>query len=80
LPQFRDVRCDWIGTGQLGFWGNKGAVAIRLKLFGKTFALINSHLPHGTDTSQYKQRLLSVDKIFNFIKFADLDKSILDHE
>lgn len=80
LPQLRDVRCDWIGTGQLGFWGNKGAVAIRLKLFGKTFALINSHLPHGTDTSQYKQRLLSIDKIFNCIKFADLDKSILDHD
>ena len=29
LPQIRDVRCDWIGTGHANFWGNKGAVAVR---------------------------------------------------
>lgn len=79
LPSIRDVRCDWIGTGHANFWGNKGAVAIRFSLYGRTLAVINTHLPHGTEESQFSKRISSVSTIFSNLNFESL-LPVLEHD
>jgi len=79
LPSIRDVRCDWIGTGHANFWGNKGAVAVRFRLYGKTLAVVNTHLPHGVEKSQFEKRITSIDAIFKNVTFRE-DLHLLQHD
>jgi len=79
LNQIRHVKSDWIGTGYANFWGNKGAVSIRLEINGRSLAIINTHLPHGTEKEQYQARLDSIPKIFSSLNFGNYS-SLLDHD
>jgi len=79
LPSIRDVRCDWIGTGHANFWGNKGAVTIRFRLYGKTIAFINTHLPHGVESAQFEKRIASVNSVFKNVTF-DGEMKLLEHD
>ncbi|EIE20020.1 DNase I-like protein, partial [Coccomyxa subellipsoidea C-169] len=47
LPQIRGVQVTAVGTGVMGFLGNKGAVAVRMRVFDTGVELINAHLSSG---------------------------------
>ncbi|KAI9290691.1 DNase I-like protein [Neoconidiobolus thromboides FSU 785] len=49
-----DISLDSAGVGIMGMMGNKGAVAIRIKLKDSYFCFINSHL--AADSSQVERR------------------------
>lgn len=44
LPLVKNVLTTYVKTGLAGYWGNKGAVSIRLDIDNYPIALINSHL------------------------------------
>lgn len=44
LLQLRDVEAEFTRTGLGGVWGNKGAVSIRLNMYGCGLAFVVSHL------------------------------------
>ncbi|XP_067010509.1 inositol polyphosphate 5-phosphatase K isoform X2 [Anabrus simplex] len=47
LLHLRDIETQYTKTGFGGMWGNKGAVSIRLSIYGCSVCLVNCHLtPH----------------------------------
>ncbi|PNF32338.1 Inositol polyphosphate 5-phosphatase K [Cryptotermes secundus] len=47
LLHLRDIETQYTRTGLGGMWGNKGAVTIRLSIYGCSVCLVNCHLtPH----------------------------------
>ncbi|KAL5356531.1 Endonuclease/exonuclease/phosphatase [Aspergillus floccosus] len=68
------VSCVNVGTGLLGYMGNKGAVAARL-LIGETTCLmfINSHLAAGADKSSLDRRNWDASQIIARAKFNPID-------
>jgi len=79
IGRIRHVKTDWIGTGYVNFWGNKGAVAIRLTLDQRQIAIVNTHLPHGVEEAQFQARLSSVDKIFENVTFNNF-MTLFEHD
>ncbi|KAH1493894.1 hypothetical protein LV164_004508 [Aspergillus fumigatus] len=63
-----------VGTGLLGYMGNKGAVATRLML-GETTCLVfvNSHLSAGSDKSSLERRNWDASQIVGRAKFDPID-------
>jgi len=57
LPQIKNVSTTSVGTGLMGYMGNKGAVTTRMVL-GETTRLvfINSHLAAGADKASLERR------------------------
>ncbi|KAA8625852.1 Phosphatidylinositol 5-phosphate phosphatase [Pyrenophora tritici-repentis] len=57
LPQIKNVSTTSVGTGLMGYMGNKGAVTTRIVL-GETTRLvfINSHLAAGADKASLERR------------------------
>ncbi|KAK7882809.1 hypothetical protein WMY93_028983 [Mugilogobius chulae] len=44
VPFIRDIRTTYTRTGLFGYWGNKGAVSVRLSFYGHTLCFLNCHL------------------------------------
>lgn len=44
LLNLRDVESEYTRTGLSGMWGNKGAVSIRISIYGCSLCFVNSHL------------------------------------
>ncbi|OQD74344.1 hypothetical protein PENDEC_c011G05611 [Penicillium decumbens] len=67
-----------VGTGLMGYMGNKGAVATRL-ILGETTKLVfvNSHLSAGSDKGSLDRRNWDASQIVSRIKFesADADRT-----
>ncbi|KAL7941347.1 DNase I-like protein [Trichoderma barbatum] len=63
-PTISNVSTQQVGTGLLGYFGNKGAVATRLVL-GETTKLlfVNSHLASGADMASLNRRCWDVGQI-----------------
>lgn len=63
-----------IGTGLMGYMGNKGGVATRLVL-GETTRLVfvNSHLAAGSDKSSLERRNWDASQILSRAKFQPVD-------
>ncbi|KAF9894070.1 hypothetical protein FE257_009043 [Aspergillus nanangensis] len=68
------VSCSNVGTGLLGYMGNKGAVAARL-LLGETTCLVfvNSHLAAGADKTSLDRRNWDASQIIARTKFEPVD-------
>ncbi|KAI9929890.1 hypothetical protein ASPWEDRAFT_35108 [Aspergillus wentii DTO 134E9] len=70
-----------VGTGMLGYMGNKGAVATRL-ILGETTSLVfvNCHLAAGSDKTSLERRNWDASQIFGRTKFdpIDLEKGLRD--
>ena len=47
LPHISEVATGAVGTGILGMMGNKGGVAVRLRLWDTAMCFVNSHLAAG---------------------------------
>lgn len=65
-----NVSTQQVGTGLLGYFGNKGAVAIRIVL-GETcrMVFVNSHLASGAGSSYLDRRCWDVGQIISKIQF-----------
>lgn len=68
------VSSTTVGTGLLGYMGNKGAVSTRLVL-GETTSMvfINSHLAAGSDKSSLERRNWDAAQILSRTKFGPVD-------
>ncbi|XKL59403.1 hypothetical protein PGB90_000419 [Kerria lacca] len=75
----RDMNAEQTKTGLMGFWGNKGAVTIRLQIYGCSVCLVNSHLaPHD---NAVKERVEDYNAILQGQKFNVKDTTtILFHD
>ncbi|KAI4130879.1 MAG: hypothetical protein LQ347_003208, partial [Umbilicaria vellea] len=69
-PTITSVSSTSVGTGVMGYMGNKGAVTTRIVL-GETTRLvfINCHLAAGTDKSMLERRNWDAKQILNRTKF-----------
>ncbi|KAF2811095.1 DNase I-like protein [Mytilinidion resinicola] len=75
-PEVKFVSTTSVGTGLMGYMGNKGAVTTRL-VVGETTRLvfINSHLAAGADKAALERRNWDVSQIISRTKF----EPIVDH-
>ena len=76
-PTITSVSCTSVGTGLMGYMGNKGAVAVRIVL-GETSRLVfvNCHLAAGADKSSLERRNWDAAQIASRTRFdptKDLD-------
>ncbi|KAL3283968.1 hypothetical protein HHI36_018139 [Cryptolaemus montrouzieri] len=44
LLNVREIESEYTRTGLSGIWGNKGAVSVRLSIYGCSLCFVNSHL------------------------------------
>jgi len=56
LPHIRGVQTASVGTGVLGLLGNKGAVAVRMRVYDTSVAFVNSHLSSGDNEGDALRR------------------------
>lgn len=63
LPAVRGVQALSVGTGILGLMGNKGAVAVRLRLHDSSLCIINSHLSSGEGPDSLQRRLYDYGEV-----------------
>jgi hypothetical protein len=69
-PTISNVSTKQVGTGLLGYFGNKGAVTTRLVLGETTrMAFVNCHLASGAGPSYLDRRCWDVDQILSKTKF-----------
>ncbi|KAI9805192.1 MAG: hypothetical protein M1825_001028 [Sarcosagium campestre] len=73
-PSISSVSVAHVGTGLMGYMGNKGAVAVRL-LLGETTRLVfvNCHLAAGTDRANLDRRNWDAGQIAQRLKFEPAD-------
>ena len=79
-PTITSVSTVSIGTGIMGYLGNKGAVATRIVL-GETTRLVfvNSHLASGTGGTNLERRCWDVSQILQRTKFDPINRGgVLD--
>ncbi|VEN34936.1 unnamed protein product [Callosobruchus maculatus] len=55
LLNLREIESEYTRTGFSGMWGNKGAVSIRLSIYGCSLCFVNSHL--SAHDNQLKDRI-----------------------
>ncbi|OJJ95280.1 hypothetical protein ASPACDRAFT_36521 [Aspergillus aculeatus ATCC 16872] len=72
--QVSSVSCTSVGTGLLGYMGNKGAVATRLVL-GETTCVVfvNCHLAAGSDKNSLERRNWDASQIVTRTRFEPID-------
>ena len=70
-PQIRSVSATSIGTGLMGYLGNKGAVSVRM-LVGETtkMCFINCHLAAGADQAALARRNWDTNQILSRTRFS----------
>lgn len=72
-PHIKEVSTTSVGTGLMGYMGNKGAVTARLVL-GETTRLvfINSHLAAGADKAALERRNWDANQITSRTRFSPI--------
>lgn len=75
VENISSVSSATVGTGLLGYMGNKGAVSTRL-LLGETTSLVfvNSHLAAGSDKGSLERRNWDAAQILSRTKFDAIDR------
>ncbi|CAK0784059.1 hypothetical protein CVIRNUC_007262 [Coccomyxa viridis] len=56
LPYIRGVQATSVGTGVMGYFGNKGAVAVRMRVYDTGISLVNCHLSSGQNEGDSLRR------------------------
>lgn len=74
VENISSISSSTVGTGLLGYMGNKGAVSTRLVL-GETTSLVfvNSHLAAGSDKGSLDRRNWDAAQVLSRTKFEPLD-------
>ncbi|XP_018326027.1 phosphatidylinositol 4,5-bisphosphate 5-phosphatase A isoform X2 [Agrilus planipennis] len=79
LINLRQIESEYTRTGLSGMWGNKGAVAIRLSIYGVSLCFVNAHL--SAHDHQLKNRIEDYDNIMTSQTFHIREQSaILFHD
>lgn len=81
-----NIRMSCVGTGIMGYLGNKGAVSISMTLRRSTFCFVCTHLASGEKEGDELKRNLDVAEILRRTKFAQSPRfsrptsTILEHD
>ncbi|KAF5245022.1 hypothetical protein FANTH_7491 [Fusarium anthophilum] len=80
-PTISNVSTKQVGTGLLGYFGNKGAVTTRL-LLGETtrMVFINSHLASGAGSSYLDRRCWDVGQVLSRTQFEPIVHSGVEED
>ncbi|KAF4978425.1 hypothetical protein FZEAL_5189 [Fusarium zealandicum] len=80
-PTISNVSTKQVGTGLLGYFGNKGAVTTRL-LLGETtrMVFINSHLASGAGSSYLDRRCWDVGQVLSRTQFEPVVHSGVEED
>lgn len=79
VPHMNDIEAEETRTGLGGFWGNKGAVSIRLSLYGFGVVFVCSHLAAHDD--KLKERIEDYHQIVENHKYqVQSYRRIFDHD
>ncbi|MED6121080.1 hypothetical protein PIB30_026703 [Stylosanthes scabra] len=77
-----NIRASCVGTGIMGYLGNKGSISISMRLYHTTFCFVCTHLASGEKDGDEMRRNLHVSEILKRTKFSTSFKSpetILQH-
>lgn len=79
IPHMQDILTQNTRTGLGGLWGNKGAVSIRMSLYGTGVTFVGAHL--AAHDHELKERIADYNQIVNNHHY-NLNKyrSIFDHD
>ncbi|XP_015277328.1 PREDICTED: inositol polyphosphate 5-phosphatase K [Gekko japonicus] len=79
VPFIRNIQSQFTRTGMYGYWGNKGAVSIRMSLYGHMVCFVNCHLPAHMENAE--QRLDDFEHILEMQQFeGEKVPGVLDHD
>lgn len=79
LPHVRGVQVMSVGTGMMGYLGNKGAVAARLRVYDSGVCFVCSHLSSGENEGDELKRNYDYSEIVRRGQFPS-DSAVLDPE
>ncbi|RZF40522.1 hypothetical protein LSTR_LSTR000401 [Laodelphax striatellus] len=74
VPKLRHIKEDHFKTGVGGYWGNKGAVGIKMEIGGCSFVFLNAHQAAHEGTYYFEKRLSEYKSITERLDYL-LDKS-----
>lgn len=74
----QEVEAHWVGTGILGKMGNKGAVAVRLRLHASPICFVCCHLAAHQEECQRRNQDFS--DVCARLAFPAHDRGLADHE
>jgi len=80
-PTISSASATSIGTGLMGYLGNKGAVAVRIVLADTTrLSFINCHLAAGADQAALNRRIWDTNQIMTRTRFSpvSLDGAVVE--
>lgn len=79
LLHLREIETEFTRTGLGGIWGNKGAVSIRLNLYGCSVCLVNAHL--AAHDQMLEERINDYEKIIEEHKYhVKVTTDIMSHK
>ncbi|XP_076262811.1 phosphatidylinositol 4,5-bisphosphate 5-phosphatase A-like isoform X1 [Rhynchophorus ferrugineus] len=79
LLNIREIESEYTRTGFGGMWGNKGAVSIRLSIYGCSICFVNAHL--SAHDNQLKDRVEDYNSIIKDQDFhVEETKKIFYHD
>lgn len=79
LLHVRGVEAEYTRTGLGGIWGNKGAVSIRMNMYGTSVVFVNAHL--AAHDHMLEERVDDYNDIIEHHKFhVKPTQSIMQHE
>lgn len=79
MLNLREIETQYTRTGISGFWGNKGAVSIRLGIYGCSLCFVNAHLSAHDD--HLEDRISDYNSIIKDQEYHVIDHTqILHHD
>lgn len=79
LLHVREIEAEYTRTGLGGMWGNKGAVSIRMNMYGTSVVFVNAHL--AAHDHMLDERVDDYNDIIEHHKFhVKPTQSIMQHE
>ncbi|XP_004493900.1 type I inositol polyphosphate 5-phosphatase 8 [Cicer arietinum] len=71
-----NLKVSRVGTGIMGYLGNKGSISISMRLYQTTFCFVCTHLASGEKYGDELRRNLDISEILKRTKFFRSSKSI----
>jgi len=75
VPYLRGLETQYTRLGLNGYWGNKGTVSIRLKVYGVSLCVLNSHLAAHDEFNQ--ARIESYNTVLGSHAFSERETELI---